>query len=288
MAAFSTILIATDYSEASHVAVRMAALLARRFGAVLKVLHVLEDSARAYPFPVPPGVRELARDRLLELVGELRNAGLTVNAVFEEGIAAEQIVDSARGTSADLVVLGSHGRSGLPRWVHGSVAEKVVRASPVPVLTVHPADRLPDDPGRIFRKILVPTDFSVASGKGVDLAIQLALELEASLTILHVCELPAPLYVTPDVEREVEAQARRSLAGVLSGARSRVPNAESALSRGSPWAEIVGASSSGTFDVVVLSTHGRRGWARGFLGSVAEKVVRLAPTMVLTVPAPSR
>lgn len=291
MPLFSKILVATDHLESSQLALRMAVLLARRLGASLKVLHVLEEAARAYPFPLPPGVREQARERLLKTVDQLRATGLAADAVFEEGFAADQIGAATAATSADLVVVGSHGRSGLPRWVHGSVAERVVRLSPVPVLTVHPTDRLPEDAvaGPLFQRILAPTDFSEASRSGVDLARQMALALGGSLTLAHVCELPAPTYIDPNDAREIEARAKQDLAASLSALRPGLPSAEAVMRRGSPWAEIVGAAAEGKTDLVVMSTHGRRGWSRAFLGSVAEKVVRLAPTMVMTVPgAPAR
>jgi nucleotide-binding universal stress UspA family protein len=287
MSLFSKILVATDHLESSQLAVRAAAQLARRTGASLKVLHVLEEVARAYPFPPPSGVREQARERLLREVADLRATGLTVNAVYDEGFAADQITAATTAISPDLVVVGSHGRSGLPRWVHGSVAERVVRSSPVPVLTVHPTDRVPDDAGAgpLFQRILAPTDFGDASRKGVDLAQRMALALGSSLTLAHVCELPAPPYVDSNDAREIEARARQELEVSLTKIRRELPNAEAVLRRGSPWAEIVRAASEGKTDLVVMSTHGRRGWSRAFLGSVAEKVVRLAPTMVLTVPA---
>jgi nucleotide-binding universal stress UspA family protein len=286
MPLFSKILVATDHLESSQLALRAASLLARRLGASLKILHVLEEAARAYPFPLPPGVREQARERLLKVVADSRATGLTADAVFEEGFAAEQIAAATVATSADLLVLGSHGRSGLPRWVHGSVAERVVRLSPVPVLTVHPTDRVPVDPpaGPVFRRILAPTDLGEASKEGVDLAQRMALALGGSLTLVHVCELPVPPYIEPHDAREIEARAKQDLAVALSAIQSKLPNAEALLRRGSPWAEIVGAAAEDQSDLVVLSTHGRSGWSRAFLGSVAEKVVRLAPTMVLTVP----
>jgi nucleotide-binding universal stress UspA family protein len=287
MPVFSRVLAATDHSDASRLALRAATVLTQRLGATLKVLHVLEDSAYAYPFPLPAGVREEARGRLLEVVEGLRTTGIAADAVLEEGLAAQEICNAAATTSTDLVVVGSHGRSGLPRWVHGSVAERVVRLSPVPVLTVHPSDRVTVDPaGPLFPRVLAPTDFSEASRMGVDLATRVALALGGSLTLVHVCELPTPAYVTPSDERETESHAKRELARILSEVRSVLPKAEGAIRRGNPWAEIVAAAEQGGSDLVVMSTHGRRGWARAFLGSVAEKVVRLAPAMVLTVPAP--
>jgi universal stress protein A len=127
-----TILFATDFSETSVKAGRTAVQFARHFGARLHVLHV-----------VPPATDPtLAPGEMAQAVAEL-GPGLTITSEIGAGLAARQIVACARRQSADLIVIGTHGRTGLSHVVLGSVAESVIRHAPCRVLTV-PA-RVPDE-----------------------------------------------------------------------------------------------------------------------------------------------
>lgn len=187
---------------------------------------------------------------------------------------------------ADLVVLGSQGCRGLPRMVLGSVAERVVRMATVPVLTVHPSDHVAILAGGMdrFRHVLAPTDFSEASRRGVDTATELAAQLDAALTVVHVQPQPS-FHVPPDVLAAADAQARGLLEELLGRVRARCAKAEGVLKRGTPWECVLDVARDRGADLVVLSTHGRRGLPRVFMGSVAEKIVRLAHVPVVTVGA---
>ncbi len=94
MASFGRLLVATDFGPASERAVETAAALATRFRAELVVLHVIEEVARAYPFPMPPAVRDAAKAHLDDIVASLRRRMLSVSAVMREGIAWEEICSS--------------------------------------------------------------------------------------------------------------------------------------------------------------------------------------------------
>jgi nucleotide-binding universal stress UspA family protein len=139
-----------------------------------------------------------------------------------------------------------------------------------------------------IRRILVPHDFSETAEKAFGLALALAAKLGASLTLLHVYEVPSyafaegvPLPVS--LTEEIAAAARSALE-VLAGraAQEGVPIA-TLLRQGAAWSEIAAAAKEPGADLIVMGTHGRRGVARMLLGSVAEKVVRTAPCPVLTV-----
>jgi nucleotide-binding universal stress UspA family protein len=283
-----SILVATDYSRGSEHALETAVALATRFGARLLLLHVFEDSAYAFPFPLPDGIREAAAKHLHDAVAGLRTRMLDVSGVLREGLAADQICSVASDLSVDLVVVGSQGRRGLPRFVLGSVAERVVRLSTVPVLTVHPSDHVSILAGGMdrFRHILAPTDLSEASQRGVDAAVSLALELEAWLTLVHVYELPSYAYfVHEDRGSEAEERARRRLDEVLARVRTALPEAEGVVRKGAPWRGILDVAKERRANLVVLSTHGLRGMQHALIGSVAERIVRLSPVPVITVGA---
>ena len=146
-----------------------------------------------------------------------------------------------------------------------------------------------------FQRILVPIDFGEASDRALQLAVELAGDSEAELTVLHVCEIPIYAYgdmpVAPvDLLSPLADLARKRLDSLLASLRDQVPNVRGMLKLGAPWQEILAAASELGADLVVMGTHGRRGLAHALLGSVAEKVVRLSPVPVLTArppPAPS-
>lgn len=131
------ILVATDFGAASERATDTAVGFAERFGAKLTLLHVFE-LVYPYPVPPPPELRIDAQRDLDAAAAKLRARGVQVATMMREGEEAwREIVEAATASHADLVIVGSHGRRGLPRFMLGSVAEKVVRVAPMPVLTVH-------------------------------------------------------------------------------------------------------------------------------------------------------
>jgi universal stress protein A len=145
------ILVATDFSDASDDALAYARMLADAFGASLHVLHVLEDlAAHAWTTEVYvaalPGVHEemerQARDRLQQLLSEDDRARYRAELVLRFGSPFVEVVRYAAEHAIDLIVLGTHGRGALAHMLLGSVAERVVRKAPCPVLTVrHPEER---------------------------------------------------------------------------------------------------------------------------------------------------
>ncbi len=144
MTAFARILVATDFGSSSVRAVHVAADLAARLSATLTVLHVIQDALPIYSadaaFPGLFGAREepalSARQELDSFLGSLSTSATQCDGVVRIGEPAREIVAHAEEAAYDFVVLGTHGRHGLPRLLLGSVAERVVRSSHVPVLTV--------------------------------------------------------------------------------------------------------------------------------------------------------
>lgn len=142
----SRILIATDFSDCSAEALDYAVFLAKHFGADLYLFHAFE----ALPYKMPaeasaarPGAFEWLRmlkegeeKRLESLVGETRQKGVKASPIFKEGVPFREIPEAAKGMKVDLIVLGTHGRTGLDRLMMGSVAERVIRTAPCPVLLV--------------------------------------------------------------------------------------------------------------------------------------------------------
>jgi nucleotide-binding universal stress UspA family protein len=140
------ILVPVDFSEHSDTALRYATLLAQRFGGSIELLHVVEDpfvsgawSAEAFTPNIPELLDQVAADarvRLDALGAGIANEGVALTTNVVSGRPAHAIVDRARSGACDLIVMGTHGRTGMSHLFLGSVAERVVRTAPCPVMTV--------------------------------------------------------------------------------------------------------------------------------------------------------
>ncbi len=129
------IVVATDFSPASDAALDFAADLANSLGAKLSVVHAFE-TPYPYPVPWPPEYRQELLRNVEKRCAALRPVVSEVRAFVREGQPHQEILSLAAETGADWIVLGTHGRHGLPRLLLGSVADKVIRNSPIPVITV--------------------------------------------------------------------------------------------------------------------------------------------------------
>jgi nucleotide-binding universal stress UspA family protein len=150
MIVLKNLMVATDFSDASEVALKYGRALSEAFGGALHVLHVVEDVVTAAFMPevyvaTLPGIYEemdkAARERLTHLFSDEDRERLNPRLVLRRGTAFAEITDYATANSIDLIVIGTHGRSGFAHMMMGSVAEKVVRKAPCPVLTVRHPER---------------------------------------------------------------------------------------------------------------------------------------------------
>ena len=143
---FSRILVPTDFSPPSDAALEYARILAAKFGSSLEILHVIDDPTAASEFvpdgfapsteDIRTGLLEQAHKRLERLMNLVDRSRYHAHAEAVLGLPAQSIVDYATATGTGLVVMGTHGRTGLAHLLMGSVAEQVVRTAPCPVLTV--------------------------------------------------------------------------------------------------------------------------------------------------------
>lgn len=282
----------TDFSECSEGALPVAVLLAEAHEAELHALHALVLHA-ADETDVDRLWERLAEEARAELraIGEGRE--LRVSPAVARGIsAAPVILDYASEQDVDLIVMGTHGRRGVRRWLAGSVAEEVVRLAPCPVLTVQ-AEPGPSEAGAVpgFQEMVVPVDFSSHSRLAVAHARELAETLDARVSLVHVVEQAVyPDFYLPvhssglDLAelRETAAERLRELADEAVGAE-RTGAVEVRVGRTVP--EIIDFVEARGADLVVIASHGLQGLERVLLGSVAERVVRSAPCSVFTVKA---
>lgn len=276
-----TVLAATDFSTHSHEAVLQAAAIARALGARLSLVYV--DAS---------GEDETAHGRLTQSARALDGIAAAAHVVV--GHADEGIVATAEAVKADLIVTGTHGRTGLKRFFLGSVAEKVVRLAETNVLVSRPATGGEARTG-LFERILVPTDFSDASEKALLLAIGLAAP-GATIELFHAWQYPSGTHshhALPDDEHSPLAGLRREIVAAASehGARWAANHATGDLTvrfvqdYGPAAAAVQDKLEAEPFDLVAMGTHGRRGFRRFMLGSVAEATVRHSPCSVLVAHA---
>ncbi len=290
MRRFRNIIVATDFSPASAPAFRRAVDLAVESPAKLWIAHVLAPAPMAYGrSPVPRiyremdvAIRDAAEKKLSGLTRSATKKGARAHALLLRGPAHEAIRRAARDHDADLIVVGTHGRTGLSRALMGSVAARVLGAAPCAVLSVKRSG------GRAApRRLLFATDFSVASRPAWKEALGVARAHGAAIRILHVV---APLaegqvarWAYAEAEAEARADARKRLERLRRSARSAGVRADAILLRGVAHEEITRAARSMRDAWVVVGTHGRTGFSGALLGSVAARVVTTAPCPVLTV-----
>jgi nucleotide-binding universal stress UspA family protein len=274
------VLCPTDFSTFSERALRYGAVFAKWLGAEATVLHVNHDKGAD---------REGLKERLEEFAAPARTAAIDVKTELLEGDVVATILAEARRLPDTLLVLGTHGHGGFENLVLGSVTEKVLRKSPVPVLTVprHPEG----SPGASlpFGTILCAVDFSTPSRAAVAMSAGLAAAAGSSLVVVYVMrELPvtdAPEtahFNVPEYRRVLETEARDRLKEFVHGAApGRV--ADMRVLSGKPWRRVIHLAHEVAADLVVMGVQGRGAVDLLLFGSTAHHVVRAAPCPVLTV-----
>jgi nucleotide-binding universal stress UspA family protein len=288
---FRKILCPTDFSPGSQSAMRIGVRLAASHDAELVVLHAWHMSLASIAgagetlFPADFIGRMIEEEErgLAAAASEAAKLGARrVSTRFLTGVPWDQIVETLSADAMfDLVVMGTHGRTGIGRVLLGSVAEKVIRHAPCSVLAVRPRGE-----SAAFAQLLCPVDFSDDSRRAVERAAELAAPSGASITLLHVIEPPVTYTGNPpvsDLLGGIDKQSTHLLVEWASDLTSRfaIPVATE-IRIGSPGSQTLDLlHKHPDFDLVVLGSHGRTGIRRVLLGSVAEKVVRHAACSVL-------
>ncbi|MBH0199579.1 MAG: universal stress protein [Nitrospira sp.] len=294
------ILFATDLSRSAERAEAYACTLAASWGATLTVMSVLEFPPGLDPeYPVNrmylAELMKEATQGLVELKERTVARGAVVQTRIATGIPSEEVLAAAGAEGTDLIVVGTVGKTGVEHVLLGSTAERIIRTAPCPVLAIRmERSRTEQDGGKQppveIKRLLVPIDFSDCSLDAVEYAVIVAQRAKASLTLLHVLE-PVSYgldfsFPHPD-KRERQREAIKSrLDGLVSSLASAQVKAGYLLRGGLPNDSILEAARTGSADMIVMGTHGRRGLSHAFYGSVAESVLRKSHCPVLTVRSP--
>ena len=279
------VLLATDFSYCSKPALRFGLQLRTAYNATAHIVFVLPNDPYMLAGPEAyVAARDAARRDLEDLEAQVKHAHGELNhdnyhLYLLEGDVADSILDFARKQQIDLIVMGTHGRGGLPRGLLGSVAERVFRHSPVPVLTLGPgachADR-----DRPPRTILVAADFTPASRRAVRFAAGLAQEHKSSLTLLHVLD-PKPLQdvaALAAVEQGIQTRLRELLPHEGDGLHCSIRVVVGQITQ-----RILEIAKEEAADLLVLGVRPSSGVLDRLVIPHAYEVVRDSPCPVLTL-----
>jgi nucleotide-binding universal stress UspA family protein len=290
MSGYETILAATDFSALANRAVASARHVANGLGAErIHFLHVIRDPGGPFPpFISDPSteihhaLKDKAQRELEAVPSFASKARVTRAARF--GIPAREIALEAGEVGADLIVAGSHGYSGVKRWVLGSVTHDLVRVAPAPLLVVNEGH----DPKKDFKRIAVAVDLSPVSRLVLEHGVAFARAFRGQVSAISVLEnqgtlLPADLAMR--WERYAEAEHQRSFEDLV----ARVPHADvevamNAVSAVAPFEAIMTLIERDHADLVVVGTSGRNAWQRMLIGSTASRMLTAASCPVLVVP----
>lgn len=296
------ILVPLDGSETAAKALVQARRLLRTPGAEVILVQAIDTLAldAAARASLLPKLRQEAREYLAGAARPLESAGIKVRTLVREGLPWEQILEAAGREAATLIVMASHGRTGLSRWLIGSVTEKVIRAAAIPTLVLRSFIPGPGgipvtapDAELAIRKLLVPLDDGELSLAALEPASTLATAYGASIVLVHVESRldypvgtftarlvdppPAPPASAPpkDPYRLLEFAGEMLAARKLTVVVLRVG--------GDPASRITDLPAELGADAIVMASRGRGGLSRFLLGSVTDKVLRHSHLPVLVV-----
>lgn len=296
---YEKILVPLDGSELAEVALPYAGELAGRLGSEVTLIHVCESTEEQYHnmhqiyIQKMTGVTKQLIKKYIEKSGA---ASITVKGELLNGHPAEQILDFAEKEGVDLIVIATQGRSGIQRWVLGSVADKVVNATKQPVLLiramgVHHHEFEEVKTNRIFLTL----DGSKESEAVIPYIHELATRLKCEVILLRVVPPPSPVITIPGETMQIpytpaqvelwKVEAAAYLEKMADEFKNRHIKVSSEVRVGDSAQEIITAADEGKADVVAMSTHGRSGIRRWALGSTADRVLRGGNTSLFLVRA---
>ena len=284
---FEKILVSLDGSELAEAALPYGRELAECLGSEIHMLGVCD---------LPRLPERLLKAYVDDSASKFKRAGLRAKATVICGTPADVILEYAEKAGIDLIIMSTHGRSGLTRWVLGSVADKVLHSVTVPLFLINAKKAEAVVERKTFRKVLLPLDGSDTGEAAVPFAEELARKTNARLLLLSVM-MPAYRitaaqdYPGVDLEPIMKAQresAENYLHDVETKLKQRGITVSSDTMVGSAAETILDYSKEKQVDLIAMSTHGRSGFGRWILGSVTDKVVRASeiPVMVMRASGP--
>ena len=288
---FKRILCPVDFSPASLRAFDLAVQVASIHGGRVHVLHVIPRIvASLMDIPITTSrwtaaQEEKAKRELPKLTERARKQGISAATEIRVGDIDIQILKAAKETKADLLAMGTHGRRGFERWALGSVAERMLRYSPIPVLlTAYTGKEVA--PGKI-RKILLPIDFSQAVTDAIGHGVDIAAKAGASILLLHVIQDRSAAVDWKSFPDQTSAIHKR-LEQLIPVRSKLLRDIDARVESGEPYRVILKTIKESKPSLVVLGTHGHGFVHRVMVGSTAERVIRGGAAMCPMLMIPPR
>ena len=301
MEMFEKILVPLDGSALAQAILPYVMIVAKGFDSRVVLFHVAETAfdleapeQKTYADETMERMRPLAENYLAGVADEFRREGIEVETKVVKGRAAAQILEHAEQENVGLIAMSTHGRSGLTRLVMGSGIDKILRACEQPVLLVRPRDEgaSGEAAGRLS-KIVVPLDGSDAAEAALPFAEELAKVLGLEIILIQVLgvettvqfgpALPDSWRVPSDVLQRLDVVASGYLTGLAKQLKERGLTVQWEVLRGAPGPRIVEFAKDTPDCLVAMTTHGRSGFRRWVMGSVADEVVRHTGEPVLII-----
>jgi nucleotide-binding universal stress UspA family protein len=275
---FQTILVATDFGENASAALQFAQALARSHKARIVIMHVIDPASYAFPNGIPASLAlgDEASREIQRMEEETRRQGIAVHSQVQTGMICERILQSLKETHADLLILGTRARGHAGRAALGTVARHVLAQTPCPMLTVsrEMMGHLPHS--GCWQRVLVATDFSVASLEALDFAHRITLNL---LTIVHA---------EPCLEHHEGEPCLERLRFLAPFNESHTVPVEHVVKAGDAAAVIVSQAQKTHADLVVLGSPADELSGKDFESSTVLQVISAVNCPVLCVPSTLR
>jgi nucleotide-binding universal stress UspA family protein len=281
-----SILCPVDFSSISNSALKYALALARNHGARLHVIHAVSPVAlrsNDFAFNSAEILKQLHKNAEAQMKGleaEVLRSGVPADFEVRINDPGDEIQRQIRKSKANIVIMGTHGRNTVQRFFLGSVAEHMLRKSPVPIFTV---SGMRKSDSRI-RSVLIATDFGPGTPEAVEWGIGISRETGAKATLMHVIPHTASAnleetYLTA-LTRGIEVQLLELAATIEASSLDISVRVETGL----PWRVIHNVAQATHPDLIVMNIHGKSRLDRMLLGSTAERIIRSAECPVLSIP----
>jgi nucleotide-binding universal stress UspA family protein len=295
---FTRLLVTLDGSATAEQILPYARMMARAFKLPVELLTVVDaagmltsvERARRFDELIRTATRDA--DQYLQKVAK-RFAGSRVKRTVEQGSAAEAITDRAAADKSTLIAMTTHGRSGLNRWLLGSVAEKVLRATTNPLLLVRASPQGTADGEATLDSVVVPLDGSALADQVLPVVAQLAKKLGVETFLFRAYSNPYSAFISGgghyavDVDEllsDIRERARQYLEEKMAQLRKQgVEEVSYLIAEGDAADQIVAMARDTPDSLIVICSHGQSGMRRWVMGSVTEAVVRQSNSPVLVL-----
>jgi nucleotide-binding universal stress UspA family protein len=287
------ILVTLDGSKLSENVLPYARSVAKAFDIPIELVHVIDLDASAPQSAAPAEVLASAKEQAAAYLRNVAASALESIAVSSQvrvGKPADVILECAEAAPGAWIAMTTHGRSGIQRWLLGSIAEKVLQASINPLLLVRGAEGRQATP---LKRVLVPLDGSPLAETALPYAVELARKMDLEIVLARVFGFQTPAFaegygpamekVWEESQREAEEYLEEQARQLRAQGLSRI---STAFAGGFAAEKIIDLARSKADTLVAMCTHGRTGVGRWVLGSVTDRVVRHSGDPVLVIRAP--